>query len=297
MLEIVHHKHAKELIELSGDHLEKRETENNLPFGLAHTLAADPGYYGPEPPLLLSIRENGGTACVAVRTPPHRIVLSVIETELEAVVDHLIRYLRTIDASIPGVVGPETEARYFSGKWTKTVPGVTARPAKRLRVFEARSVVDVPLSPGRLRHAEMEDLPLMAKWIAKFSSEAIGKEPEPGRAERNAEKYIAGRKLYVWDHDGPVSIVKESRAMKNGTVISLVYTPPELRSRGYATSSVYQLTKKLLIGGYKFCSLFTDLANPASNHIYPKIGFVPLGDTLEFDFEITAAHGGSQVVT
>ena len=85
--------------------------------------------------------------------------------------------------------------------------------------------------------------------------------------------------------------------MKNGTVISLVYTPPELRSRGYATSSVYQLTKKLLIGGYKFCSLFTDLANPASNHIYPKIGFVPLGDTLEFDFEITAAHGGSQVVT
>ena len=215
MLEIVHHDHAKELIELSGDYLENRETE----------------------------------------------------------------------------------ARCFSGKWTKTVPGVTARPAKRLRVFEARSVVDVPLSPGRLRHAEIEDLPLMAMWIAKFSSEAIGKEPEPGRAERNAEKYIAGRKLYVWDHDGPVSIVRVSRAMKNGTVISLVYTPPELRSRGYATSSVYQLTKKLLIGGYKFCSLYTDLANPASNHIYPKIGFVPMGDTLEFDFEITAAHGGSQVVT
>ena len=108
MLEIVHHDHAKELIELSGDYLENRETE----------------------------------------------------------------------------------ARCFSGKWTKTVPGVTARPAKRLRVFEARSVVDVPLAPGRLRHAEREDLPLMAKWIAKFSSEAIGKESEPGKAERNAVKYI-----------------------------------------------------------------------------------------------------------
>ena len=192
-----------------------------------------PAYYGPEPQLLLSIRENGGTAGVAVRTPPHRIVL----------------------------------------------------------------VVDVPLSPSRLRHAEMEDLPLMAKWIAKFSSEAIGEEPEPGRAERNAEKYIAERKLYVWDHDGPVSIVKESRAMKSGTMIALVYTPPELRNRGYATSCVYHLTKRLLAGDYKFCSLFTDLANPTSNHIYPKVGYAPLGDTLEFDFDFTGVHDGSQVVT
>ena len=137
----------------------------------------------------------------------------------------------------------------------------------------------------------------MAIWIKEFSSEAIGEESEPGKAERNAVKYIAERKLYVWDHDGPVSIVKESRAMKNGTVISLVYTPPELRNRGYATSCVYHLTKRLLSGDYRFCSLYTDLANPTSNHIYPKVGYAPLGDTLEFDFEITAAHGGSQVVT
>ena len=290
MLEIVNHIHAKELIELSGDYLEKRESENNLPFGLAHTLAKDPHYYGPELPLLLSILENGCTVGVAVRTPPHRIVLSVIENEFEVVIELLVRYLHTADAPIPGVVGPEIESRCFAGKWIRAVPGVSARPAKRLRVFEARSVVDVPLSPGRLRHAEIEDLPLMAMWIEKFSSEAIGKESEPGKAERNAVKYIAERILYVWDHDGPVSIVKESRAMKNGAVISLVYTPPEMRSRGYATSSVYQLTKKLLSDDYKFCNLFTDLANPASNHIYPKVGYAPLGDTLEFDFVSTAAH-------
>ena len=290
MLEIVHHDHAKELIELSGDYLENRETENNLSFGLAHRLARNPHYYGPDPPLILSILEDGDTVGVAVRTPPYRIVLSVIETELEAVVDYLIRYLRTIDAPIPGVVGPETEARCFAGKWTKKVPGVSARPAKRLRVFEARNVVDVPRSPGRLRHAEIEDLPLMAKWIAKFSSEAIGEEPEPGKAERNAVKYITERKLYVWDHNGPVSIVKESRAMKSGTMISLVYTPPELRNKGYATSCVYQVTKRLLAGDYKFCSLFTDLANPTSNHIFPKVGYAPLGDTLEFDFDFTGVH-------
>ena len=45
---------------------------------------------------------------------------------------------------------------------------------------------------------------------------------------------------------------------------------------------------KLLAGRYSFCNLNTDLSNPVSNRIYQKIGYVPLGDTLEFDFEYTS---------
>lgn len=285
MYEIVRHGRAEELLALSGAFLESRESENNLPLGLAHTLVRDPRYYGDEPPLLMSILENGGPVGVAVRTPPSRIVLSRFDGEIDTAVDRLVRHLQSREGQVPGVVGPEVEARSFSSQWLRTFPGTSAILLKRLRVFEARSVVDVPLAPGRLRLADMEDLPLMAKWIAGFSREAIGRESDPGKAERNAERYIAERNLYVWDHEGPVSIARESRSMKNGTVISLVYTPPESRNRGYATSCVYGLTKKLLAGRYKFCSLFTDLANPASNHIYQKIGYVPLGDTLVFDFD------------
>ena len=40
----------------------------------------------------------------------------------------------------------------------------------------------------------------------------------------------------------------------------------------------------LLSERYSFCSLFADQANPTSNSIYAKIGYVPLGDALEFDF-------------
>lgn len=289
MYEIVRHGRAEELLALSGAFLESRESENNMPLGLAHTLARDPRYYGDEPPLLMSILENGGPVGVAVRTPPSRIVLSRFDTDLEAAVDRLVDLLRGYEIPVPGVVGPEMESRCFSDTWTKAHPGLTATNSTRLRVFEARSVVDVPLAPGRLRLADMEDHSLMAKWIAGFSREAIGRESDPGKAERNAEKYIKERNLYVWDHEGPVSIARESRSMKNGTVISLVYTPPESRNRGYATSCVYQLTKKLLAGRHEFCSLFTDLANPTSNRIYREIGYVPLGDTLEFDFDSAAA--------
>lgn len=285
MYEVVRHDLADKLLALSGAFLEKRESENNLPLGLAHTLARDPNYYGDEPSLLLSILEHGSPVGVAVRTPPHRIVLSRFGTDIEAAADRLVKYLRGNELPVPGVVGPERESRCFSDTWMKAHPGLTATISTRLRVFEARSVVDVPLAPGRLRLAEMNDHPLMAKWIAAFSHEATGEDSDPGRAERNAEKYIRERKLYVWDHDGPVSIARESRSMKRGTVISLVYTPPAFRNRGYATSCVYRLTKKLLAGGHEFCSLFTDLANPTSNHIYQDIGYVPLGDALAFDFD------------
>ena len=292
MYDIVQHDHADELLALSGAFLEKRESENNLPLGLAHTLAGDPFYYGDDPPLLLSILDSGDPVGVAVRSPPHRIVLSILDTEVDGAVERLVRYLQSGKVRVPGVVGPEAEARSFSCQWTSTFPACSAIPRKRLRIFEARSVIDVPLAPGRLRLAEMVDLPLMAQWVAAFTREAVGEEAGPGKAERNAEKYIAERNLYIWEDDGPVSIARQSRAMKNGTNVTMVYTPAALRNRGYATSCVYHLTKKLLAGRYEFCSLFTDLSNPTTNRIYQKIGYVPLGDTLEFDFVYASRRDG-----
>ncbi len=288
MYEIVEHDHAQELITLSGPCLELRESENNLPLGLAHTLARDPRYFGDDPPLLLSILENGIPVGAAVRTPPRKIVLSRFDVEIEAAVNRLVEYLRSKELQVPGVIGPERESQCFADCWSKAIPALVATVSTRLRVFEDRSVVDVPLAPGRLRLAGMEDLPLISEWVEGFTREAAGEDSDPVKALDKAEKYIGERNLFVWDHEGPVSIARESRPMNGGTVISLVYTPPERRGRGYATSCVHQLTKKLLADRYQFCSLFTDLANPTSNRIYPRIGYVPLGDTLEFDFDHAA---------
>ena len=95
MYDIVQHGHARELLALSGSHLEKRESENNLPLGLAYTLAEDPYYYGDEPPLLLSILDNGDPVGVAVRSPPYRLVLSIYDTEIDCAMDRLVRHLKT----------------------------------------------------------------------------------------------------------------------------------------------------------------------------------------------------------
>ena len=292
MVEILSHDDASELISLSGAYLELNESENSLPIGLAYTLAKNPLHFGSEPLLLLSILEQGRPVGVVVMTPPRRIILSRMDTRVEVAMVHLMRFLRGTDTPIPGVVGPAAEAQAFSDCWAESVPGGSPRVAMRMRVFEVRKVADVPLSPGKLRLAGMDDHPLMARWIVAFS-ESIGEPVDLDRAKSNAEQYIHDEQLYIWDRGGPVSIAKESRPTRNGTTINTVYTPLEHRNKGYATSCVFSLTKKLLSDRYSFCSLYTDLSNPTSNSIYSRIGYVPLGDALAFDFAVRSGDTGN----
>lgn len=282
-VEIISHNHASELISLSCPYLEQNECENNLPIGLAYRLAKDPYYYTPELPLLMSILERGRVVGAVVMTPPKRIVLSRIDTDIQAAMVHLVRHLREIDVQISGAVGPAVEAQAFADCWVEDMPGVSATVNRHMRVFEARTVANLPLSPGKMRFAGIDDYPLMAQWIVAFSKE-LGEPVNLEDAKSRTEKLINDQQLYVWDHDGPVSIAGVSRPMRNGITIGPVYTPPEHRSKGYATSCVLLLTKKLLSDGYSFCSLYTDLSNPTSNSVYTKIGYVPIGNALELDF-------------
>ena len=64
----------------------------------------------------------------------------------------------------------------------------------------------------------------------------------------------------------------------NGTRIGPVYTPPSERGHGYASALVAAASQAQLDEGLAFCFLFTDLANPTSNHIYQAIGYEPVTD-------------------
>ena len=87
-----------------------------------------------------------------------------------------------------------------------------------------------------------------------------------------------------------VSIAGWGGATPNGIRIGPVYTPPELRRHGYATALTADLSQSLLDGrlfdgGRRFCFLYTDLANPTSNAIYERIGYVRAAESAEILFE------------
>jgi predicted GNAT family acetyltransferase len=63
-----------------------------------------------------------------------------------------------------------------------------------------------------------------------------------------------------------------------------VYTPPELRRRGYAAAVTAAISRAALDAGASAVLLFTDLANATSNALYQRLGYRPVEDRIELSF-------------
>ena len=90
----------------------------------------------------------------------------------------------------------------------------------------------------------------------------------------------------LWEDSGePVSAAGWGGPTPNGIRIGPVYTPPDLRGHGYATALTAELSARLLDEGRRFCFRVTDLANPTSNAIYERIGYVRVGESAMVAFD------------
>jgi len=121
---------------------------------------------------------------------------------------------------------------------------------------------------------------LIVEWLVAFVDEAFAGE-ELFDAGEAAGRWIAGhgRTMWLWVDEGRVVSMSEvSGRTPNGVRIGPVYTPTEDRNRGYASNLVAEAAQGELDDGRQFVFLFTDLANPTSNHIYQAIGFEPVSD-------------------
>jgi predicted GNAT family acetyltransferase len=92
--------------------------------------------------------------------------------------------------------------------------------------------------------------------------------------------------LSVWEADGvPVSVAGITRAVVGMVRVGPVYTPPALRSRGYAGGATAAVSQAALDAGATQVVLYTDLANPTSNALYERLGYRPVEDRVVLAFE------------
>jgi predicted GNAT family acetyltransferase len=136
---------------------------------------------------------------------------------------------------------------------------------------------------GRARVALAAD----ADWIIDRQVAFIEEVGLPDRPERLRELLpprIERGDFRIWDDGGPVAYAGYNDAAPEFARIAPVYTLPECRGRGYATSLVAALSRELKERGKRKLFLTTDVANPTSNAIYARIGFRPENDDCGFDF-------------
>ena len=275
---------ARAYLDTSGDLLLADEVRHALPFGIAETLAQNPHTYGQADPWFLVLKDGDDICASAICTPPHQPILSHFAGETAEVATALVSAIQELTKSIPGAVGEKALIELFSGQWCSEF-GAAVQSRMSQRIYKMTQLVEPGLAPGKLRNARIEEEDLIARWTMGFQAEISGEAPSHEQLERCRQRITEGC-IVVWDHDGPVSMALSTRPTKNGISIGGVYTPPELRKKGYASSCVAMLCKRLL-KAYDFCALYTDLSNPTSNAIYKRIGFREHCDSAQYSFKIS----------
>jgi uncharacterized protein len=275
------HSDAPAFLAAAAPVLAADEARHNLVYGICSTLVDAPGAY---PTAHLWTVAGDAVVGAAVMTPPFNLVVArPLDVD---VLPFAARALHEQGVGLPGVTGAVPEVGQFARAWEElTGAGLHLRMSQGIY---AAGTVRLPEDvPGELRPASPEDRELIVDWLRAFQAEALPADAPhvnlDDLVERRLVRTNAGFDLWE-DGSKPVSLCGYGGRTPHGIRIGPVYTPPELRGRGYASALVASVTKQLLDGGWDYCFLYTDLANPTSNRIYTNIGYELVCESAEYAF-------------
>jgi GNAT superfamily N-acetyltransferase len=124
------------------------------------------------------------------------------------------------------------------------------------------------LSPGHLRRGTTADIEVVREWGRMYGSER----PSFLNVSEYFQKKLRSGDLYFWEDGEPVVAMTVSGRSGIGARISSVFTAPQYRHAGYASTAVAMMCKKLLSAGHHFVIL-TWQQNDKSKILYERIGF------------------------
>jgi uncharacterized protein len=276
-MKLEEHADAAAFLEAAAPILDEDEARHNLIFGICSTLIDAPGAYLEA---YLWTVTDGEILGAAVMTPPFNIVIA--KPLEDAALPFLARRLRERGIAVPGVTGAIPEVETFAEAW-----GASRRLRMRQGIYAAR-VVRMPTQvAGEARPATAADRALILDWLRAFQGEALPQDAPHIELEPAIDRRLASGAagFVLWDDGEPVSLCGYGGRTPHGNRIGPVYTPPELRGRGYGSAVTAHATKEQLDAGRDYCFLYTDLANPTSNKIYMNIGYEFVCDSAEYAFE------------
>lgn len=265
-------------------HLLSDEARNCLVLGVAGVIKTDPDTY-PDGCMFL-LEDDGVPVAAALVTPPRALILG--DAGSKEAVAGLVRFAEGLSPRIPGVIGTRPVVEMFADRWA-SVTGEDVSISMNQGIFSLEKVIPPARPDGRSRRAVIADADLVTTWFLEFAREAMPHEEND--RERIAEivdtriSSVSPSGFWLWEVDGSsVSVSGHGGPTRSGIRIGPVYTPPEYRGSGYATALVADQSSALLADGYRFCFLYTDLANATSNEIYKRIGYIQVAESTHYAF-------------
>ena len=145
-------------------------------------------------------------------------------------------------------------------------------------------IVPADLSSGRVvgRRIEPRDLELVTAWRVAYNVEAIGAKDSPELWEESRasmERSLQEGRTWILEKEGEaVASTSFNTAIKEAVQAGGVWTPPELRRRGYGRCVVAASLLDARSEGVEKAILFTGEKNIAAQKAYAALGFRHIGD-------------------
>jgi predicted GNAT family acetyltransferase len=261
--------------------LRARPGQNTILLGAAETLRArGTGAFGATAPLFGWWQQPGREVTAAfLHTPPFPAVLTSMTAE-QAVA--LAAALASRGRRLGGVNAEPPVAAALAAAWQQ-LTGEATRVHMRSRLYELGQLrLPDPAPPGQARVASPADRSLLIAWCEAFHREA---QSGPEHVTTMVDDRISYRGLTLWESAGqPVSLAGLTRQVAGQVRVGPVYTPPGLRGQGFGGAVTWAVSRAALDAGATSVLLFTDLANPTSNALYQRLGYLPVADRTIYSF-------------
>ncbi|WP_406456261.1 GNAT family N-acetyltransferase [Streptomyces sp. NBC_01622] len=268
---------------LAGDFLQSRPAHHTIQLTVTDTLRRRGRHiYGDGDPEFGVLERDGTVTAAYFRTPPGRL-MSTRLTPGEA--EALAAQLADRGAELPGIMAEQDTATAFAESWRRRT-GAEPEINVRQRLYRlAELMIPTPAPPGRPRVAVAKDREQLMRWHGEFVA-AIGEHGAVIGSAEWADARISYGGVTLWETpDGtPVSMAGVTAKVAGQIRVAPVYTPADLRGRGYAGAATAEVSRAARAAGAAEILLFTDLANPTSNALYQRIGYRPVADFTAYDF-------------
>ena len=277
-----------DFLRLAGDHLAADPVVSNVITTIAHRVVAEvaDGIVQPERDWWLTVLdESGAVAGAGMRTAPFAPYPAFLLAMPDVAAVTLARAVHDRGEDMRAVNGALPTVEVVAGELARRAGG-RIEVAQHTRLHELGELVPPRPVPGRLVSATEDDADLATEWFGAFMADA---DEQAGRVRGSSAHDAPDRDgmlarirsgmLWFWlDASGRRVHVTGTNPPAAGVArIGPVYTPPEQRGRGWASSAVFEVSRQIQAAGARVC-LFTDQANPTSNAIYAALGYRPVVD-------------------
>ncbi|MEV7087812.1 GNAT family N-acetyltransferase [Streptomyces sp. NPDC093085] len=229
--------------------------------------------------------ESGGEVrAIFYLTPRGRLGLTSLSGEQT---DALAARLADLGRAPSNVVADHDTARAFAESWRRH-SGAAAAPFWRARLYRLGALTPPGRrAAGRGRGAGHADRGHVVRWCREFCV-GVGEQYSIDLIDSGcwAESRFGDRHFTFWETpDGtPVSMAAVTSIVGGLIRVDPVYTPARFRGRGYAGAVTDAVSRAALAAGATDVVLFADPANPTSNALYQRIGYVHVADFTGYEF-------------